>query len=44
MGDNFVNSPWIDSAANLVLIGDTGLGKTHIGSALCYGDFRGYGF
>jgi DNA replication protein DnaC len=32
----FVNAPWIDSAANLVLIGDTGLGKTHIGSALCY--------
>jgi DNA replication protein DnaC len=33
---SFVNSPWIDSAANLVLIGDTGLGKSHIGSALCY--------
>ena len=32
----FVNSPWIDTAANLVLIGDTGLGKSHIGSALCY--------
>jgi DNA replication protein DnaC len=33
---SFVNSPWIDSAANLVLIGDTGIGKSHIGSALCY--------
>lgn len=33
---SFVNSPWIDGAANLVLIGDTGLGKSHIGSALCY--------
>ncbi len=33
---SFVNSTWIDGAANLVLIGDTGLGKSHIGSALCY--------
>ena len=33
---SFVSSPWIDSAANLLLIGDTGLGKSHIGSALCY--------
>jgi DNA replication protein DnaC len=33
---SFVNSTWIDDAANLVLIGDTGLGKSHIGSALCY--------
>src|SRR5208337_382460 len=33
---SFVNSQWIDSSANLVLIGDTGLGKSHIGSALCY--------
>jgi len=33
---SFVNSQWIDSAANLVLIGDTGLGKSHVGSALCY--------
>lgn len=32
----FVNSPWIDQAANLVLIGDTGLGKSHIASAICY--------
>jgi DNA replication protein DnaC len=33
---SFVNSPWIEGASNLVLIGDTGLGKSHIGSALCY--------
>lgn len=33
---SFVNSSWIDGAANLILIGDTGLGKSHIGSALCY--------
>lgn len=33
---SFVNSTWIDGAANLVLIGDTGLGKSHIGAALCY--------
>lgn len=32
----FVNNHWIDSAFNLVLIGDTGLGKSHIASALCY--------
>ena len=32
----FVNSPWIDSAYNLLLIGDTGLGKSHIASAICY--------
>jgi len=33
---SFVNTQWIDSASNLVLIGDTGLGKSHISSALCY--------
>lgn len=32
----FVNSGWINSAANLVLIGPSGLGKTHIGDAICY--------
>jgi len=32
----FVNSPWIENAFNLVLIGDTGLGKSHIASAFCY--------
>ena len=31
----FVNSPWIENAFNLVLIGDTGLGKSHIASAIC---------
>ncbi len=33
---SFVSEPWIDNAFNLVLIGDTGLGKSHIASALCY--------
>lgn len=32
----FVKAPWIESAFNLVLIGDTGLGKSHIASAICY--------
>lgn len=32
----FVNSPWIENAFNLVLIGDTGLGKSHIAQAACY--------
>jgi len=33
----FVNSPWIENAFNLLLlIGDTGLGKSHIASAICY--------
>lgn len=40
----FVNSPWIEKAFNLVLIGDTGLGKTHIAKAICYewGILQGY--
>jgi DNA replication protein DnaC len=33
---NFKESPWIDRSFNLVLIGDTGLGKSHIASSLCY--------
>jgi DNA replication protein DnaC len=33
---SFVNSPWIEKAANLVLIGDTGLGKSHIAAGICY--------
>jgi len=33
---SFVNSRWIEEASNLVLIGDTGLGKSHIASSLCY--------
>lgn len=32
----FSRSPWVMEASNLVLIGDTGLGKTHIAKALCY--------
>ncbi|RPJ11821.1 MAG: ATP-binding protein [Deltaproteobacteria bacterium] len=32
----FVHSPWIENAFNLVLIGDTGLGKSHIASSICY--------
>ena len=33
---SFASTPWIDNASNLVLIGDTGLGKSRISSALCY--------
>jgi DNA replication protein DnaC len=32
----FINSPWIENAYNLVLIGDTGLGKSHIAKSICY--------
>lgn len=32
----FRNSNWIEDPANLVLIGDAGLGKSHIAKALCY--------
>ena len=32
----FKSSPWIEDAFNLVLIGDTGLGKSHISASLCY--------
>jgi DNA replication protein DnaC len=32
----FARSPWIDQAHNLVLIGDSGLGKSHVARALCY--------
>jgi DNA replication protein DnaC len=32
----FVHSSWIENAFNLVLIGDTGLGKSHIASSICY--------
>ena len=40
---SFLNSPWIENAFNLVLIGDTGLGKSHIASAICYeAILRGY--
>ncbi len=40
---SFLNSPWIEKASNLVLIGDTGLGKSHIAAAICYeAILRGY--
>lgn len=32
----FAHSDWIPQVANLVLIGDAGLGKSHIAKALCY--------
>ncbi len=32
----FRQSNWIQEAANLVLIGDVGIGKTHLCKALCY--------
>ncbi len=39
----FVNSSWIENAFNLVLIGDTGLGKSHIATSICYeAVLRGY--
>jgi DNA replication protein DnaC len=39
----FVHSPWVEQAFNLVLIGDTGLGKSHIAASICYeAILRGY--
>lgn len=32
----FKNSSWIEEGANLLLIGDAGLGKSHLAKALCY--------
>jgi DNA replication protein DnaC len=32
----FRNSPWVVESCNLVMIGDTGVGKTHWGKSLCY--------
>lgn len=32
----FWNSPWRDNTQNLVLIGPSGVGKSHLASALCY--------
>ena len=32
----FARSNWITEMANLVLIGDAGLGKSHLAKALCY--------
>lgn len=34
--NEFRSSSWIESASNLVLIGDVGIGKSHIAKALCY--------
>ncbi len=33
---SFAGSSWVREASNLVLVGDTGLGKTHIAQSLCY--------
>jgi DNA replication protein DnaC len=33
---SFRSSAWVESAANLVLIGDVGIGKSHFAKALCY--------
>lgn len=33
---SFRNSNWVENAHNLTLIGDSGLGKTHLARALCY--------
>jgi DNA replication protein DnaC len=32
----FRNSPWIDNTQNLLLIGPSGVGKSHLAAALCY--------
>jgi DNA replication protein DnaC len=32
----FRNSPWINNTQNLLLIGPSGVGKSHLASALCY--------
>lgn len=32
----FRNSPWVQNTQNLVLIGPSGVGKSHLASALCY--------
>jgi DNA replication protein DnaC len=32
----FRNSSWVEEGANLLMIGDTGLGKSHTVKALCY--------
>lgn len=32
----FRNSPWMDNTQNLLLIGPSGVGKSHLASALCY--------
>ena len=32
----FRNAPWIENTQNLLLIGPSGVGKSHLASALCY--------
>lgn len=32
----FRNSPWMDNTQNLLLIGPSGVGKSHLAAALCY--------
>lgn len=32
----FAHSPWITEGGNLILIGDPGLGKSHLAKALCF--------
>lgn len=32
----FRNSPWIENTQNLLLIGPSGVGKSHLAAALCY--------
>src|SRR3989338_7716647 len=32
----FFNSPWIEHVENLVMIGSSGAGKSHLAAALCY--------
>ena len=32
----FRNSPWVQNAQNLLLIGPSGVGKSHLASGLCY--------
>lgn len=33
----FKSSDWVDNAENIVFIGPTGVGKSHLADALCYG-------
>lgn len=37
---NFRANPWVEERMNLVLIGDPGIGKSHLAKALCYDAIR----